>query len=164
MKIYHFNKETGEYLNTTDARKDPLGKGFMVPANATKTAPPPTQQKECPCFEDNKWIIKKDLRGDLVYKTTDGEEIKIDYLGDIKPEHAATPRPDLDHVYTNGKWVVDLKLQKEHGNDLANGNIAEIDFKSIGFIRKYIVSQPKPPAELVGLEALAEQERNKIKP
>ena len=49
MKVYHYNKKTGELitfvkngkqLNYTEARPDPLEKGkFLLPANATFIAP-----------------------------------------------------------------------------------------------------------------------------
>ena len=74
MKIYNYSKETGEFLSASDAFTDPLeqkrtGKDvFLVPAYATKNAPPVAGANEVAVYELENWVIKPDHRGETWFK------------------------------------------------------------------------------------------------
>lgn len=62
MIVYHFDRDTGAFLNTSsEADESPLEPGvFMVPANATELVPPsPSNPKtEHAVFRDDAWIVE----------------------------------------------------------------------------------------------------------
>lgn len=62
MIVYHYNADTGVYLNTSsEADEDPLEPGhFLIPANATDLIPPyvPNPKKEHAVFSDGAWTVE----------------------------------------------------------------------------------------------------------
>lgn len=68
MNIYHYDRNTKEYLFTGIADANPLEtklKGEfvpLVPANATLIEPPETTKNQVACFINETWIIKPDYR------------------------------------------------------------------------------------------------------
>lgn len=68
MNIYHYDRNTKEYLFTGIADADPAAtklKGEFVPlvcANATLIEPPETTKNQVACFINETWIIKPDYR------------------------------------------------------------------------------------------------------
>jgi len=58
MRIYHFDDD-GVFINSSDARQDPLdADNFLIPRNATTVAPPPVAVGEQACFADGAWSIQ----------------------------------------------------------------------------------------------------------
>lgn len=57
MKIHHYNAQNGEYLGEGQADESPLEPGvFLVPAHATKTAPPAAVAGKVRAFEGGAWV------------------------------------------------------------------------------------------------------------
>ncbi len=84
MYIYNYDETTKEYLNNTEADKDPIQSEIigdfvpLIPANATLTEPPLFEENQIPVFENGEWIIKPDYRKNY-YKVDDNflvEEIE----------------------------------------------------------------------------------------
>ncbi len=64
MQVYDYNPSTGEYLGIGIAQKSPLEPGiYLIPANATSDAPPPTEINEVAVFRNKTWQIIPDYRG-----------------------------------------------------------------------------------------------------
>jgi len=162
MKIYNYDSN-GIYTGSRDARADPMNKNrYLIPANATKKAPPLAVAKQVAQFVNNAWQLVDDNRGDEVYQTADGANVTVDYVGPLKSEHTATQRPDVYYTFVNGQWVLDGLLKIKHDNNLAIAELGAIDAKSIRDIREYIVAQSDAPQSLKDLEAAAVVERGKI--
>jgi len=134
MKIYNYNNKTGEYQNSTQAHKNPLNKDkFLIPACATTTSPPQIQDGKVRVFNNNKWQQITDKRGTVAY-TADRQEIKVDYLGELKPEHFKTqPAKSAELIKTE---AID-KLKSDRNRELDNltitheGNEYQADDKSL---------------------------------
>ena len=56
MKIYHYNKTTGEYIGEITARQSPLEPGvYLMPAYSTVTAPPACATGMVAVFSGGAW-------------------------------------------------------------------------------------------------------------
>ena len=68
MYIYHYSKQTKEYLSKSTAEADPAQTKkqgefvALVPANATLLEPPETGDNEAAVFTDGEWVLKADYR------------------------------------------------------------------------------------------------------
>ena len=72
MKIHHYHPETGQYLGESVAVADPLDAGrFLVPANATKTAPPAEQPNKMRVFENGMWLFRQIVADGAISSQTD---------------------------------------------------------------------------------------------
>jgi len=113
MKVFNFNKETGEYIGEEEAEKNPLEPGkYLIPAAATTEPPPKAGTKEAVRFNGQGWEKTPDLRG-TVYFEADGTEKKIDRLGDTLPEGALTkkPAPTAEQVAQQEKAEAEIYLR-----------------------------------------------------
>ena len=89
MKIYLYDKNTFEYLQSLEADADPEETKIqghfipLLPACSTLIAPPEYGENEIPVFSDNSWIVNPDFRGkfykgnQVVRKTTEEIEQEI---------------------------------------------------------------------------------------
>ena len=61
MNVYHFDPHTGIFLAQRPARRDPRDPGrYLVPANATTTPPPPTDEAHVAIYDrgTGAWTVK----------------------------------------------------------------------------------------------------------
>lgn len=64
MKIYNYDKQTGEYIGESTASENPLEIGeYLIPANATTEAPIVSQEGFVTVFKDGEWTSVDDIRG-----------------------------------------------------------------------------------------------------
>lgn len=90
MQIHDYDRNTGEYLQTREAREDPeetklAGEPrYLIPAHATTTAPPTPGEYQAPVFRDGAWQLVKDNRG-RAYCAVTGEREVIQLLEVDKP-------------------------------------------------------------------------------
>ena len=85
MKIYIYNSENNEYLYEAEAQIDPLAssKGetiYLMPPNATQTAPLEPKAGYVNVFSAGKWEQIKDERGEIYYDN-DNNAVMITELG-----------------------------------------------------------------------------------
>ena len=118
MRIYSFDKITGEYIGDTTAVANPaFGEEgqpeFLFPAQTTLTPPPSTAANQTACFVSGKWEVLPDYRGEIGY-TVDGAEVQITKLGEtieslnlqkIKPITAETVRAERDGKLMTSDWT-----------------------------------------------------------
>lgn len=88
MKIYIYDTENNEYLYEAEAQIDPLAsnKGetiYLMPPNATQTAPKEPKAGYANIFNNGKWEQIKDKRGEIYYDD-DNNAITITKLGQEK--------------------------------------------------------------------------------
>jgi hypothetical protein len=113
MKIYNYDKN-GEHVSTTKARKNPRKPdSYMIPANATTTAPPEVDEGQVAVFDGGQWLVKTDNRGQKYY-TADGVEHTLSEIGEELPEnYSLTEKPSSVHELVDNKWVINLELQQK---------------------------------------------------
>lgn len=93
MMIYQSNPDTGEYVGSREARKNPLEPGrYLIPRGAVTEAPPETIENEAAVLVGEEWQIVPDFRG-VTYWTVKGEKVTIEALGETKPEGALDAAP-----------------------------------------------------------------------
>lgn len=85
MKIYIYDTQTNEYLYEAEAQIDPIAsiKGetiYLMPPNATQTAPLEPKAGYANVFNNGKWEQIKDERGEIYYDD-DNNAITITKLG-----------------------------------------------------------------------------------
>jgi hypothetical protein len=101
MQIYHYSAITGEFLGTDAARESPLEPGvFLIPANATDTAPPAPGANQAAVFANGAWALVADYRGERWYQP-DGTEVDITQLN-VAPGTTWTvtpPPPTAQQLY-----------------------------------------------------------------
>ena len=90
--IYNYSPITGEYINQSTADESPLEAGvFLIPANATDTAPPAARAGKARCYRDGAWVLVLDKRGTDYWLGT--EKHTITELGEDIPSGASTTEP-----------------------------------------------------------------------
>jgi len=102
MTIYNYNKETKEFISTSEARENPLEEGYLIPANSTTVKPTEVIDEGFAIVfneGENTWEQVEDNRG-IAYNVR--EEIQITELGPLKDGIAKEPVPftqaELDKI------------------------------------------------------------------
>lgn len=93
MKIYSYDKETKEYIGSSEARKDPLElkkfkkTRYIIPSHSTIEVPPEnTDPRKIIIWEDSKWVaVNKDTSDDPATEET-FEDFKARILAKINEE------------------------------------------------------------------------------
>lgn len=113
MLIHQYDNATGQYISSNLADPDPKNlERWLVPAFSTDIALPERSRNEWPFFVDGAWTLKPDYRGQMLYRTGDGEAAEILMAG-IAPADAGLttkPRPSDQYVWGDGDWVIDPAL------------------------------------------------------
>ncbi len=86
MKIHHYSEKSGEYLGTTEARRDPVEGKPLVPNQATTTEPPTPGNNEAVRWNAGAWEVVPDYRGVTGYDA-DGQKHTIEKINE-------TPNPN----------------------------------------------------------------------
>ncbi|HDR9165893.1 TPA: hypothetical protein QDB28_006374 [Burkholderia vietnamiensis] len=131
--IYHYDRDSGEYLGDGIADPSPLEPGvWHMPAHSTRRRPPKVTAGKAAVFDvdGQQWKVVMDQRGDY-YRTSDGERVRLHALN-VAPEKAGLtvkPRPSSDHVWSDGDWVkTAFALPPGASLDIVKGNFsAQID-------------------------------------
>lgn len=115
MKIYHYHKETKEYLGQSNANLDPLEtkrtgkKVYAVPANSTLSKPAIKADK-MPVRDGDKWVNKLDKRGAKYFLPGDTTEYTMGVLGDDLP---AGHLDAMDSVAEDAQNAAGTSLKEE---------------------------------------------------
>jgi hypothetical protein len=118
MRIYSFDRITGEYIGDTVASPNPaFGEEgqpeFLFPAQTTEVPPPSTASNQVACFVSGAWEIISDHRGEVGY-TADGAWVQITELGKTieglnlqrtKPITAQAVRAERDGKLLMSDWT-----------------------------------------------------------
>ena len=93
-KAYVYDPVTREFVGVTRLDRDPLGGGFLLPANATYTRPELVDGKAAIYdLKSAKWAQLTDLRGIDVYTIDGGNPYIVEQLGDL-PDSVTTTKPE----------------------------------------------------------------------
>lgn len=108
MKIYHYDKRTGEYLYSSNATPDPLDTGkYLIPANATAIQPLTLNAGHVSCFVDGAWRAMEDNRGAAWDKSS---AVPVEYtdLGPLPETLTRLIPPSQFPVWNVDVWTVDI--------------------------------------------------------
>ena len=93
-KAYVYDPITREFVGVARLDRDPLGGGFLLPANATYTRPELMDGKAAIYdSKSDKWTQVTDLRGIDVYNVDGGHAYVVEQLGDL-PDSVTTTKPE----------------------------------------------------------------------
>ena len=93
-KAYVYDPITREFVGVARLDRDPLGGGFLLPANATYTRPELMDGKAAIYdSKSDKWTQITDLRGVEVYAIDGGDPHIVEQLGDL-PDSVTTTKPE----------------------------------------------------------------------
>ena len=93
-KAYVYDPITREFVGVARLDRDPLGGGFLLPANATYTRPELMDGKAAIYdSKSDKWTQVTDLRGIDVYTIDGGNQYIVEQLGDL-PDSVTTTKPE----------------------------------------------------------------------
>lgn len=93
-KAYVYDPITREFVGVARLDRDPLGGGFLLPANATYTRPELMDGKAAIYdSKSDKWTQVTDLRGIDVYTIDGGNPHIVEQLGDL-PDEVTTTKPE----------------------------------------------------------------------
>ncbi|TWR83891.1 phage tail assembly chaperone [Pseudomonas saxonica] len=107
LVIYHVDGRTNEYIGAGLAAPDPVvEKNWLIPAHAYTEKPPEVEEGYALIRQGDTWRTIKDYRG-TVYRTTDGSPELFTELGPLPDDLTETPRPDENHIWTQGQWLLD---------------------------------------------------------
>jgi hypothetical protein len=123
LTAYAFDIETGEFQDTCTLY---VSEGCSLPpgfaADAPNIAPPGHVTRRV----GGVWLEVKDCRGE-VYRTSDGQAVIYEQLGELPEGLTADPRPTQDHRWKNGRWVFDAQLQTANRFALSEELTGRID-------------------------------------
>lgn len=113
MQIYHYNGTTGEFLRTSEARRDPLetkktgSPVYLRPANSTPDAPPTAGEHQATVYRDGAWSLVDDYRGQTFWNKNTGEGMIIQDLGALDADLVATEPPSglFQPKWDGSQWV-----------------------------------------------------------
>jgi len=90
-KIYNYDPTTKEHVNSKVAQESPEEPGvYLLPANATFTAPPVKKEGFVCCFIDDKWEYQVDLRGTEIVSITEDGEVEVSTVTELGELEAGT--------------------------------------------------------------------------
>ena len=106
-KAYVYDPITREFVGVARLDRDPLGGGFLLPANATYTRPELMDGKAAIYdSKSDKWTQVTDLRGIDVYTIDGGNPYIVEQLGDL-PDSVTTTKPEPPAGKLTDRFKVD---------------------------------------------------------
>lgn len=119
MQIYHYSRETGEFIAASEARPDPLEEGrFLVPGCATEVAPPAPVANKIAVFNGTKWTLKADFRG-VNYWLAHGDKHTVTAIGETVPEGAFLTEPEAPPPTPAEIEAAKVAIVQRHMDDAA---------------------------------------------
>lgn len=110
MNAYKYNSETGEFINIIMCQESPREPGkYLLPANATLTAPPEEVVGKTRIWNGNKWSYVDDNRGKTLYSTIDSRittQMSFTLNDNVPTGYTLVAPPDSENKYTfvDGEW------------------------------------------------------------
>ncbi len=109
MKVYKYDTDTKEFLQEFEINE---AYGTNLPFTTTVK---PLAKKDgfAICFNGEKWEYIEDNRDKTVYVKDTKQELKVDYLGEIKDEHTLLiPKQFDEWDYAQDKWVENVEKKE----------------------------------------------------
>jgi hypothetical protein len=107
MIVYKFDIDTKHFTGSHTCQNNPLGNGYLYPANYTEIAPDDTLGK-MPVWSGTKWNYIDDMRGKVIYNKTTLERITLEKIDSVISADYTDKAPDVEYPRWSGtKWIVD---------------------------------------------------------
>ena len=111
MIIYKYDTETKEFIQELEINEQ---YGSNLPFT-TEVKPLAKKDSFSICFNGTKWEYVEDFRNIVVYNKETKQELKVDYLGEIKDEHTLlVPKQFDEWDYTQNKWIENIEKKETH--------------------------------------------------
>lgn len=127
MFIYHYHPRTKEFIATTKADIDPMatkreGKEvYMLPANATFTAPPECLENEVCVFKNEKWLVIEDIRKTKMIRVSK-DSMALDKVNnlDVEDESLLIDKKLAEDIQANPDLykIVEGEIIKKSNDDI----------------------------------------------
>jgi len=121
MIVYHYQRNTKEFIGQSTAERDPLKKQPLIPAFSTPVKAPKAPVGKVAVFDsvNGTWSLLEDHRGTL-YNTSTGEAVQFDKIGPI-PVGLTADKPGKFDTWdaATSAWVLDITQVK-------NARVAQI--------------------------------------
>lgn len=108
VMVYNYRPD-GEYVGN-NVEYIPAGVG--IPANSTLTPAPETREEEVAVWNGEFWELMADLRGDVVYRESDGNPSVVDYLGNVHEGFTCEAPQSPYDKWDGNRWVKDETQEK----------------------------------------------------
>ena len=110
MIIYHYHSEYNHFVGQDDADSSPLEPGkYLIPANATKIAPPECENGQIQIFDGTFWSVIEDKRG-IYYTTEERSDIIINDNPSEAPQDCTREvPPDVEenqYLTWDDGWII----------------------------------------------------------
>lgn len=122
--IYHYSKDTNEFIKATEPRLDPIEGQPLIPAFATEIEPPLVPANSVAVFSGTDWIVYPDHRGTQYWEADHSEHI-ISNINELVPNGVALlPPPNENSILDNGSWrdpnAQEIDAEKTATSDIEN--------------------------------------------
>ena len=110
MIIYHYHPEYNHFVGQDDADPSPLEPGkYLIPANATKIAPPECENGQIQIFDGTFWSVIEDKRG-IYYTAGEGPDVVFNDNPSEAPQGCTREVPpeveENQYLTWNDGWVI----------------------------------------------------------
>jgi hypothetical protein len=120
MKIYIYDKDTKEFLYSTDAQENPKKSGeYLYPKSSTTIIPPQQEEYKTAVFNGEFWDIVPDYRRAKVIDLNTLETVEIKTLGKLKSDYMLYSDYILTDEYKN-------RFKEQEKQDRINNILAEM--------------------------------------
>ena len=152
-QVYHYDPDTGEYLGTDAALPDPMEAGrFLLPAQATFTAPPQTTAGRVAVFDavTEVWTTAEDKRGTVFW--LNGAEQTQEALGPLpKGASLTAPQPTTAELWAQVRAKRDGLLGQSDWTQSPDSPLTAAQKKAWAVYRQALrdITQQADPAAVV---------------
>ena len=107
MIVYKYDNDTKHFAGAHTCQNNPLGNGYLYPANYTEIAPDDALGK-MPVWSGTKWNYIDDMRGKVIYNKLTAIPVTLEKIDAVISADYTDKAPDVEYPKWSGtKWIVD---------------------------------------------------------
>ena len=139
----------GYYIGQSVADLDPMEEGsWLIPAHCIDQPQPEHKPGFAPKWHGAGWGYVPDHRGREAYRTSDGQPVVIETIGDLPAGLTFEPRPSRLHQWTGIKWELDAGGQQAWLVQCKEAKLTEINTAAQAFIDNQTGANQIPAFEI----------------
>jgi len=113
MIVYRYDDDTKHFNGAHVCQNNPLGNGYLYPANYTEIAPDDALGK-MPVWSGTKWNYIDDMRGKVIYNKLTAIPVTLEKIYAVISADYTDKAPDVEYPKWSGtKWIVDTVKKAE---------------------------------------------------
>lgn len=127
--IYYYDTKTFEYMG-----QETVDDYYQHPFNVTLTPIPTYENSEIPVWNGEFWEIEEDHRGEYVYSKESGEEVKVDWIGEINNTYTYEKPENIEIQYWHEitqNWEYKTEWLEENINNKIQKYLRESDWTQL---------------------------------